>query len=80
MNWFNKHMDEIFEDGAESPFVVEGGITRLTRLKDGRVMCTICMEYTERKDLEPVSDEPGRVWDVCTGCAVFEKANGATHY
>jgi hypothetical protein len=59
-------------EGASPPveFVREGGITRLTRLTDGRVMCCICFDYKDKQDLEPTGD--GRVWDVCTECAETE--------
>jgi hypothetical protein len=52
----------------DSPYLGLG----LTRLKDGRVMCCICFEYREKKDLavETVNGVTSR-WDVCKGaCAV----------
>jgi hypothetical protein len=55
---------------TEHPWVDNGKFVDLTRLKDGRIMCSICFEYRHTEDLEPVADEPGRFWDVCKGdCA-----------
>lgn len=48
------------------------GITHLTRLTDGRVSCSICMDFFDRDQLQPVADEPGRWWDVCQDCAQAE--------
>jgi hypothetical protein len=39
--------------------------------------CCICFETLAINELEPVSDAPGRVWDVCKPCADMEKAAGA---
>lgn len=46
------------------------GITDLTRLTDGRVMCTICFEFTPRDQLWV--DENGQVWDMCRPCGDVE--------
>jgi hypothetical protein len=46
---------------------------------DGRAMCCICFEVKTKAELEPVSDSPGKVWDVCRECAEREKAQGATY-
>lgn len=53
------------------------GITHLTRLTDGRVMCQLCMDFKTRDRLQPVAGEPGRVWDVCQTCAANENATAA---
>lgn len=53
-------------------FVRVDGRTLLTRLTDGRVMCAICMEYKSRGELQPVADEPGRLWDICSPCWASE--------
>lgn len=59
---------------AMADFLREGGITRLSRLDDGRVACCVCFGYVPREGLEPVEDEPGRVWDMCRPCAAAERA------
>lgn len=41
--------------------------------------CCICFEGCTVEELEPVSDEPGRVWDVCRKCAGVEKLAGARY-
>jgi hypothetical protein len=46
-----------------------GEWTLLNRLTDGRVSCCVCFEFHHRDGLEPVADEPGKVWDVCRECA-----------
>jgi hypothetical protein len=53
-------------------FLREGGVTRLDRLDDGRVMCCICMEFKKRDELQPVAYEPGRLWDMCQPCWALE--------
>lgn len=53
-------------------FLREGGITRIDRLDDGRVMCCICFAYCTRDELQPVADEPGRWHDVCIPCWAAE--------
>lgn len=45
----------------------------------GGSRCCLCFEGFEFEDLEPVSDEEGRRWDVCKGCAAIEKAQGAKY-
>lgn len=45
----------------------------------GGSRCCLCFEGFEVKDLEPVSDEEGRYWDVCKQCAAIEKAQGAKY-
>lgn len=43
---------------------------RLLRPADeSRHICTICCKMKNRSDMQPVSDEPDRVWDVCKKCA-----------
>lgn len=49
-------------------FLRRGGITRLSRLDDGRVMCCHCFAYCTHDELEPVANELGRWWDVCRPC------------
>jgi hypothetical protein len=51
----------------------------LMHLPDGRHVCCICFEAFTREDLEPVTDEPGKVWDVCRGCAAREREHGAVY-
>lgn len=58
----------------------ESGWTHLDRLTDGRAACCICFCFFGTEGLEPVSDEPGRYWDVCLTCAAEEKDHGASHY
>lgn len=41
--------------------------------------CCLCFKGFDKKDLEPISDEPGKVWDVCKECAANEKALGAKY-
>jgi len=44
------------------------------QLTDGRHLCCICFEkYFTLDELEPVEGEPGKVWDVCKGCAKRER-------
>lgn len=54
------------------PLADGGEVTLLSRLTDGRIMCCICFEYRTREELDPVADEPGKVWDVCRACAIME--------
>lgn len=35
--------------------------------------CCICFEWFSVEQLEPVAGEPGKVWDVCQGCAQHER-------
>lgn len=35
--------------------------------------CCICFEWFTKDELEPVENEPGKVWDVCKGCAADER-------
>lgn len=57
-----------------------GPIVSLMVSQDGKQrLCCICFEWCIRDDLEPVSDEPGKVWDVCKSCAVREKAQGGIY-
>lgn len=51
----------------------------LKYLPDGRIICAICMEATAKEELKPVSDEPGKVWDVCKQCAALEGAFGVKY-
>lgn len=51
------------------PLADGGEWTSLSRLTDGRVSCCVCFAYFHRDDLEPVTGEPGKVWDVCRECA-----------
>lgn len=46
---------------------------------NGAVMCQLCFAMTDHDDLEPVSDEPGKVWDVCKYCAEVDRADGGTY-
>jgi hypothetical protein len=41
--------------------------------------CCICFEWFTIPELEPVSDEPGKVWDVCRSCAETERQRGDTY-
>lgn len=52
-----------------SPFMVIGGISRIDRLKDGRVMCPMCVEYKWPSEL--YVDEDGQMWDNCWPCQAF---------
>lgn len=47
--------------------------------KRNKVMCMICFEAKDKTKMEPVSDEPGKVWDVCQECAEIEKELGAKY-
>lgn len=47
--------------------------------KRGKIACVICFEDKVKANMEPVSDEPGKVWDVCKECAEREKALGAKY-
>jgi hypothetical protein len=47
--------------------------------KRGKVACIICFEDKDRSEMEPVSDKPGVVWDVCKQCAETEKTLGAKY-
>lgn len=51
----------------------------LMHLEDGRHRCQLCYEAFETYELEPVSNEPGRYWDVCQKCAEREKSQGALY-
>jgi len=51
-------------------FLREGGITRLSRLTDGRIMCCMCFGYKWREELNKTSDDV--VEDVCLPCARHE--------
>lgn len=57
---------------------VEGGrfdgITDITRLTDGRVMCCACFEYTSRDQLWRDANE--QTWDICRSCGEREGAPG----
>lgn len=48
------------------------GVTDLTRLTDGRVMCCICFAYTPRERLW--RDRNGATWDMCVTCGTLEEA------
>lgn len=56
-------------DFLRIPLADGGEWTLLSRLTDGRVACCVCFEFRHRDELEPVVDEPGKVWDVCRECA-----------
>lgn len=45
---------------------------RLYYLTDGRHICQICCEAKGRDELQPVTDDPTKVWDVCKECAQRE--------
>jgi hypothetical protein len=63
------------EGGADFlriPLADGGEWVLLSRLTDGRVACCVCFKFCPRPELEPVADEPGRVWDVCRECAQSE--------
>jgi hypothetical protein len=47
--------------------------------RTGRVICQICWEDKPKTEMEPVSDKPGMVWDVCRECAGREKRQGAVY-
>jgi hypothetical protein len=51
----------------------EGGVTRLDRLDDGRVMCCYCFHFYTVEELQPVDDKPGVVHDACKNCWETEK-------
>lgn len=51
-------------------FLREGGITWLSRLDDGSVMCSICYEYKQPNEL--FVDASGQKWDVCPGLCAIE--------
>lgn len=59
-------------DFLRVPLADGGEWTLLSRLTDGRVACCVCFEFRHRHELEPVAEEPGKVWDVCRGCAQAE--------
>jgi hypothetical protein len=59
-------------DFLHIPLADGGEWVSLSRLADGRVACCVCFEFCHRSELEPVVDEPGRVWDVCRTCAATE--------
>lgn len=40
----------------------------------GLVMCMLCFDSKPRDEMQPVADEPGKVWDVCKECAANERA------
>lgn len=44
-----------------------------------KIMCVLCFDLFFTDELEPVTGEPGRTWDVCRDCAGYEKASGATY-
>jgi len=43
------------------------------------IICHICFCTVSETELEPVSDEPGEVWDVCRKCAAKDKEHGAVY-
>jgi hypothetical protein len=45
----------------------------------GEIICVICCESKPREAMEPVSDAPDRVWDVCRECAQAERQHGAVY-
>lgn len=45
----------------------------------GKVACVICFEDKNKTDMEQVSADPGKVWDVCKSCAEIEKTYGVTY-
>jgi len=47
------------------------------RRRTGLIICQICCRAMLRISMEPVSDTPGHVWDVCRECARWEKQQGA---
>jgi hypothetical protein len=53
------------------PWLVQGGITLLSRLQNGAVLCCLCFEYKRREELNPTED--GKVEDVCLDCARIER-------
>jgi hypothetical protein len=38
----------------------------------GRIICQICCESKEKSEMEPATDFPGKVWDICKECAKAE--------
>jgi hypothetical protein len=59
-------------DFLRVPLADGGEWVSLSRLTDGRVACCVCFEFRHRHELEPLADEPGKVWDVCRECAQSE--------
>jgi len=47
--------------------------------RTGEVICQICCESKKKEEMEPVSDSPGKVWDICKDCAKREKEAGAKY-
>lgn len=50
-------------------YVSSGPLTDLTRLVDGRVMCTLCYVYVEPDQLADDLDVPGVKVDICLQCS-----------
>ena len=47
--------------------------------RTGRIICQICCEDFTREEMEPVSDDPSKVWDICRTCADLEKTRGVSY-
>lgn len=47
--------------------------------RTGEIICEICCESKPRAAMEPVSDDPAWVWNVCRDCAEDERAQGAVY-
>lgn len=69
--------EAIGEDHLRVPLTDGGEWVSLSRLTDGRVACCVCFKFCHRHELEPVVDEPDKVWDVCRECAQSEGVAGA---
>ena len=47
---------------------------------DDGVICAMCFRIWPWEEMEPVSDEPGKRWDVCMDCAARERQLYGVHY
>lgn len=43
----------------------------------GEIICQLCCQSYPRAMMEPVSNDPEKVWDACKDCAAHEKVMGA---
>jgi hypothetical protein len=68
-------------DGLYDLWMVDPRIFAEFTARTGRIICQICCDDFERVEMEPVSDDPRKVWvwDICRGCAALEKETGATY-
>lgn len=77
VEWVSETQAAVFFDPSGNLSIVS--LDKLSPIAQDGVMCCICFVSWAKEDLEPFTEEPGHVWDVCKTCATEDKRHGGKY-